>query len=418
MTDLVLGFIPLLDCASLAVAHEHGFAEAEGLRLTLVRESSWANVRDRLVVGHFDAAHLLGPMTVASTLGIGHVQVPLVAPFAFGLGGNAITVSTSLRSEMREHQAALSGGVDADSPGGEARMAGEALRRVVHFRARNDLPPLTFGMVYPFSCHNYELRYWLAASGIHPDHDVRLVVIPPPLLVDSMRAGHLDGFCVGEPWNSVAVEAGVGSIALATTAIWKLSPEKVLGCRADWASRRPGELAALLRCLYRASAWCADARNHDDLARLLADPRYVGAPTALLRQALAGEPVLTKGEAPVRIEDFHVPLAHAATFPWVSHALWFYSQMVRWGQTRWSAQQLELVRATYRPDLYRTALAPLDLDIPDVDTRVEGRAGGSVALPSSKGRMSFDNDGFFDGKLYDPLELRAYATGFEIASPC
>ncbi len=384
MTELVVGFIPLLDCASLAVARELGFAEREGLTLTLVRETSWANIRDRLIVGHFDAAHMLGPMTVASTLGIGHVRVPLVAPFALGLGGNAVTVSTAVRREMRAYEGEL---VHGDNGAGAARVAGEALRRVIAARARAGMPPLTFGMVYPFSCHNYELRYWLAASGIDPDRDVRLVVIPPPLLDDSMRAGYIDGFCVGEPWNSVAAEAGAGSVVLPTTAIWRRSPEKVLGCREDWASRHSDSLAALLRSLFRASAWCADPANHEDLATLLAEPRYVGEARELLRRALAGRPVLAKGEAPAALGEFFVPFAHAATFPWVSHALWFYSQMVRWGQTPWSDADLDLVRGTYRPDLYRAALAGIDVDVPATDIREEV---------------------FFDGKPYDPTDLRSY----------
>lgn len=384
MTELVVGFIPLLDCASIAVARELGFAEREGLQLTLVRESSWANIRDRLMVGHFDAAHMLGPMAVASSLGIGHVRVPLIAPFALGLGGNAVTVSTAVRREMAQYEPAMASGENGSAAAG---VSGEALRRVVAARARSGMTPLTFGMVYPFSCHNYELRYWLAASGIDPDRDVRLVVIPPPLLNDSMMAGYIDGFCVGEPWNSVAAQAGAGSILLPTTAIWRRSPEKVLGCRADWAARHPDSLAALLRSLYRASAWCSDPANHDALATLLAEPGYVGESRELLRNALAGRPVLSKGGVPVDIEEFFVPFAHAATFPWVSHALWFYSQMVRWGQTSWSDADVELARGTYRPDLYRSALASLDVDLPAVDTRDEV---------------------FFDAKPFDPDSLRAY----------
>lgn len=387
MTELVIGFIPLLDCACLAAARELGFAEREGLQLTLARETSWANIRDRLIVGHFDAAHMLGPMTVASTLGIGHVRVPLIAPFAMGLGGNAVTVSTAVRREMQAYEPELPLS-DATSL---ARSSGEALRRVVAARARMNRAPLTFGMVYPFSCHNYELRYWLAASGIDPDRDVRLVVIPPPLLDDSMMAGYIDGFCVGEPWNSVAAEAGAGSIVLATTAIWRLSPEKVLGCRADWAERHPDALAALLRTLFRASAWCADPANHDVLAELLAQPAYVGESKELLRRALAGTPVMSKGAAPSSLPDFFVPFAHSATFPWVSHALWFYSQMVRWGQTTWSDDEVELVRGTYRPDLYRSALASLDGAIPTSDLRDEV---------------------FFDGKPFPPDTLYAYTTSF------
>ena len=370
---VILGFIPLLDCASLIVAAERGFAAEEDLELALVRETSWANIRDRVVIGHFDAAHMLGPMTVASTLGIGHVKVPVIAPFALGLGGNAITVSLRLWEQMTNEGA--SAGSD---PGSHAA----ALRRVAASRQRAE--PLTFAMVYPFSCHHYELRYWLAAAGIDPDRDVRLVVIPPPFLVDALRAGQIDGFCVGEPWNSVAVHAGVGTILLPTTAIWPFSPEKVLGCRLEWAQRHPKQLACLQRALYRASQWCERPENHAGLATLLAQPRYIGAPADLLRRALQGQLTLTTNSAPVQLENFYIPARHQATFPWVSHALWFYSQMLRWKQIEFSAKHLAAVRSTYRPDLYRAALAAINPDIPVEDSKVER---------------------FFDGEAFDPAEF-------------
>jgi ABC-type nitrate/sulfonate/bicarbonate transport system substrate-binding protein len=410
MNEVVVGFIPLLDCAALAAAKEKGFAEQEGLHLSLVRETSWANIRDRVVVGHFDAAHMLGPMTVASSLGLGHLTVPMVAPFALGLGGNAVTVSLPLHAEM-EAAGPLS---DKVGDAAAARVAGQALRRVVASRAASGLEPLTLGMVYPFSCHNYELRYWLAASGIDPDHDVRLVVIPPPFLVDAMRAGHVDAFCVGEPWNSVAVEAGVGRIVLSTTAIWRWSPEKVLGCRADWAERRADLLAPLCRALYRASAWCAQPGNRRELASLLAVPSYVGASAESMERALGGLLRLETGGDFVEVEEFQVPVAHAATYPWVSHARWFYSQMVRWGQAAWSPEAAERAAGAYRPDLYRAALAPLGLDMPLLDARTEGRPGGTNPVPSTMGTMAFDGDGFFDGAPFDPADLAAYARSFAI----
>ncbi len=376
---IILGFIPLLDCASLVAAAERGFAAQEGLELALVRETSWANIRDRVIIGHFDAAHMLGPMTVASTLGIGHIKVPLIAPFALGLGGNAITVSLRLWDQMARAGAAQ---------GSHVRVQGEALKRVIEIRHRSHAEPLTFGMVYPFSCHNYALRYWLAAAGIDPNREVRLVVIPPPFLVDALRAGQIDGFCVGEPWNSVAVHAGAGAIVCPTTAIWPLSPEKVLGCRLEWAEQHPRQLAALLRALYRASMWCEQPENHEDLAKLLSQPRYVGAPTELLRRDLDGFLVLKPGAPATRIADFYVPAGRTATFPWVSHALWFYSQMVRWRQVEYSAEHVAAARATYRPDLYRAALSSLEADIPVTDTRSER---------------------FFDGTTFDASDLTAAA---------
>jgi len=365
---VILGFMPLLDCASLVVAAERGFAAEEDLELALVRETSWANIRDRVVIGHFDAAHMLGPMTVASTLGIGHVRVPVIAPFALGLGGNAITVSLRLWEQMTQEGATV---------GAKPGVHATALERVVLRRSE----PLTFAMVYPFSCHNYELRYWLAAGRIDPDKDVRLVVIPPPFLVDALRAGQIDGFCVGEPWNSVAVQAGVGTIVVPTTAIWPSSPEKVLGCRLEWAQRHPKQLAALMRAIYRASRWCDQPENHAELAKLLAQPRYVGAPADLLQQALGSRLTLTTNTPAVQLEDFFTPSRHNATFPWVSHALWFYEQMLRWKQIEFAPNQVAAVRATYRPDLYRAALASISEDIPADDTKIER---------------------FFDGGAFDP----------------
>jgi ABC-type nitrate/sulfonate/bicarbonate transport system substrate-binding protein len=378
---ITVGFIPLLDCACIVAALEQGFARAEGLELALVRETSWANIRDRLIVGHFDAAHLLGPMAVASTLGIGHLQVPLIAPFALGLGGNAITVSNALWQEMRNEGATL---------GGPPQMQGSALARVIRARLRSmsrdgrgDESPLTFGMVYPFSCHNYELRYWLAAVGIDPDRDVRLVVIPPPFLVDAMRAGQIDGFCVGEPWNSVAVAAGVGTIVTPTTAIWPHSPEKVLGCRASWAQENAPKLEALLRALYRAAVWCDDPANHADLAHMLAASRYIDAPAELLHAALANALPLARDAAPAMLPDFFVSSRHAATFPWVSHAMWFHAQMIRWGQIQPAPAHALAVRNTYRPDIYRRALAPLRVDVPAHDMKPERFFDDSVFDPAA-----------------------------------
>jgi len=305
---LVVGFMPLLDCASVVVAAERGFAAEEGLDLRLVRETSWANIRDRLIVGHFDAAHMLAPMTIASTLGIGHIKCPFIAPMALGLGGNAITVSRSLSEQIAD------------------------LKRVVKTRPE----PLTFGIVYPFSCHNYEIRHWLFKAGIDPDRDVRLVVIPPPFLVDALRTGQIDGFCAGEPWNSVAVDANVGVIAAPTTEFWPQSPEKVLGCRAEWAAQHPDELDKLIRAIYRAAMWLDDPENHAEVARLLAQPNYVGTSASVLLRGLESK----------RFRE---------TFPHVDHAIWIYEQMVRWRQIEALPEYAEAARATYRPDIYERA---------------------------------------------------------------
>jgi ABC-type nitrate/sulfonate/bicarbonate transport system substrate-binding protein len=386
---LVIGFIPLLDCASLVVAVEKGFVAEEGLHVALVRETSWANIRDRLVVGHFDAAHMLGPMTLASTLGIGHLKVPLVAPYSMGTASNAITVTNDLWAQMKARGAAV---------GADPAQQGKALAMIVRERSTQGLPPLTFGMVYPFSCHNYELRYWLAESGIDPDHDVRLVVIPPPLSVDALRAGQVDGYCVGEPWNSLAVAAGVGCIVTSASAIWKLSPEKVLGFRAEWVEKNSERFESLLRAMYRASLWCDDPENRRELAEILSEPRYVGVASEVLRLGLSHRFVCEPGTIPIDAPTSMVFAAHDATFPWVSHAAWFYSQMVRWGQVKHSAATATAACATYRPDLYRRALKSLHVNVSQHDAKVETQIKKQIECMG----------GFFDGQVFDMSKLDDY----------
>lgn len=397
------GFIPLLDCAVLVAAAELGFAAREGLRLELVRESSWANIRDRLGVGHFDVAHMLAPMPIASTLGVGHLVVPTIAPMALGLGGNAITVSTALWQGMARH------GALGD---GEPRAAGRALQKVVAERVASGLPPLAFGMVYPFSCHNYELRYWLAACGIDPDREVRLAVIPPPLMVDALRAGQVDGFCVGEPWNSLAVAAGVGAVATTKAHIWRLGPEKVLGLRQAWAEANPDRLAALLRALYASAAWCDEPTHHAELAALLALPQYVDCPPDILLRGLAGR--LELPAADDAIPDFLVFSHKAATFPWRSHALLLYSQMVRWGQMAYDDAAVARVRGVYRPDLYRGALAGVEAAMPTASAKVEGALDVPMHASAVGGPLVLGPDGFFDGVRFDPDRIREYLAGFAI----
>jgi len=231
LAEIHAGYIPLVDCGALVAARELGFDRRHGIDLRLHREVSWANIRDKVNVGVLDCAHMLAPMPIASSLGIGHVREPVIAPMALGLNGNAITVSRSLFTHMAD--------IDGENARAGGMAAASALAKVVAERRKKGAEPLTLGMVYPFSCHNYELRYWLAAAGIDPDVDLRLVVIPPPLMAASLRAGQIHGFCVGEPWNSLAVEQGIGRIVATKTELWRNSPEKVLGMRLSWAEANP-----------------------------------------------------------------------------------------------------------------------------------------------------------------------------------
>lgn len=398
MDQVTAGFLPLTDSAILVAARERGFAEAEGIDLVLVRETSWASIRDRMAVGHFDCAHMLAPMPVAANLGLTPLPLRLVAPMALGLGGNAVTVSNALAEAMAA--AGFGGGIDP-------ACAGQAIGAVCEARRRAGQPALQFAVVHPHSAHNFDLRYWLAACGIDPDKDVSIVIVPPPLMADALAAGTIDGYCVGEPWNSVAVDAGTGTIVTAKSQVWRASPEKVLGVRADWADARPDLADRLVRALYRAAEWCGHKDNAGELAAILAGKSYLASKPALIERALTGRLMLGGGAA-AQIADFFLPFARAATFPWQSHALWFYSQMVRWGQTGHAPQSARIAATSYRPDIYRRALCTTAAPIPSASSKVEGALAHTTAVGASKGVIELGPDGFFDGRVFDPDQLDAY----------
>lgn len=406
-TAVRIGFMPLVDCAPLVAAREQGFAAVEGVRLDLARESSWANIRDRLVVGHFDAAHMPAPMPIAASLGVGPLHVAMSVPMVLSLGGNAVTVSNGLWAQMC---------AAADAPLDVARplASGAALARVVASREAAGAPPLTFAIVHPFSGHNYDARYWLAAAGIHPDDDVRLIVVPPPFMADALAAGQVDGFCVGEPWSSRAVEAGIGRIVTTKAALWRQGPEKVLSFRTGWVEREAETLGAVVRAVWKGACWADDPDNRAALAEMLSDSRYLDVEAGTIARALSGRLVLQQGQAPVDIPDFMMFRRSAATFPWRSHALWIYSQMVRWGQVGAGPEQLEQARNTYRPDLYRRILGPLGVSLPNASMKVEGALTMPTPVASSTGRMVLGPDGFFDGQRFDPDDLDGYMAGFAI----
>jgi two-component system, oxyanion-binding sensor len=391
-------FMPLTDSAILLVATHLGFAEDEGVALKLTRETSWANVRDRMAVGHFDVAHMLAPMPVAFNLGLSPLALNVVAPMALGLGGNAITVSKNLHDEMQKsHNFNVL----------EPDTAGRALKMVIEATQKQKRRKLTFAVVHPHSVHNFELRYWLAACGIRPELDVDIVVVPPPLMPDALAADRIDGFCVGEPWNSVAAQKGHGAIATVKAAIWRSSPEKVLGVRQNWADQNPGVLGALLRAMVKAAEWCGNAENHHRLATLLALPEHINQPAYLIEAGLAGR-LINAGESAIVVNDFFVAFDRAATFPWQSHALWLYTQMVRWGHISHSIENAELARLSYRPDLYRAALKPLEVALPGANSKVEGALLSPTPVGASGSGLVLGPDGFFDGQIFDPSKLDSY----------
>ncbi len=396
--QITAGFKPLLDSAILVAAKEKGFAAAEGVDLELARETSWANIRDRLAVGHFQVAHVLAPMPIACNLGMTPLATPTIAAMALGLGGNAVTVSNTLWQAMSDAGA---------TPDLDPARTGAALRTVVGARGREGQPALRFAVVHPHSGHSYELRYWLAACGIDPTRDVEIVIVPPPLMPDALASRSIDGLCVGEPWNTACALLGHGHIATVKAAIWRSSPEKVLSAGSRWAEDQPEALAALLRALCRSAVWCADKGNHAELAAILSGSAYVSRPADWMLPALTGLLDVGQGRK-VQADDFFIPFAKAATFPWKSHALWFYSQMVRWGQVAHSPRNAAIARETYRPDLYRSALKPLGVALPVANAKVEGALERATPVGSAGASLTLGPDGFFDGGRFDPDELDAY----------
>jgi ABC-type nitrate/sulfonate/bicarbonate transport system substrate-binding protein len=391
-----IGFLPLVDAALPILARERGFAAAHGLEIELVRDLSWATVRDRLLYGHTDAAHMIAPLAIATALGRGRPAVEIDVPFALGLNGNAITFSVPLAAET----------LDGDGLG-DPRAVGERLRQVALARAQAG-HPLRFGVVHRYSSHNYMLRYWLAAVGIRPDMDVEIVTISPPFAADALAAGEVDGICVGEPWNSVAVDRGVGRIALVTAQIWRRGVEKVLAMRRETVRGSPELVERLIRALHDAAAHFVEPDAAEENARILAQPAYLAAPEETILRAITDRVRLSQGATPLHIPDFMFQFREAANFPWRSQAAWLYSQMTRWDGTPFSAEEAARAEGVFRPDLYRAALAGSAAILPGASSKLEGAIGDPLAAGSVQGRLVLGADRFFDGRAFDPDDAQAY----------
>ena len=399
-TQLDVGFVPLTDCAPLAAALEKGFFEQEGLAVTLRRQRSWAGIRDNLAVGVYDAAQLLYPMPLAMSLGVGGPVTPTVTALCLGLSGNAITLSHDLADQMARaaDQEKMVDDPDALAP---PRDAGP-LRSVIRQRREAGQPPLTFGIVFPTSTHHYEMRYWLESAGIDPDADLRLIVLPPPDMPAALRDGQIQGFCVGEPWNSFAVQRGWGRVMITKHQLWNNGPEKVLGVTRDWADRHPATHRALLRAIVGAARWCDDPGNRVELASLIAGPRYVDLPEDVVAQSLTGRLTYSQTQSPQPAPDFHVFHRYAANFPWTSHARWFLEQMVRAGQLEPPTDPAAVAEAVSLTDVYRQVAADLDLPAPTDDEKSEGHHEQQWTLTRATAPIAMGPDRLFDGRIFEP----------------
>lgn len=376
-----IGLLKLTDAAPIIVARELGLFAAEGLDVVLTVEPSWANIADKLTYGLLDGAIMLPPLAFAVTLGLRGVAQPLIVPLSLSLGGNSVTLATRLAAPVLE-------------AAGDHGALAAARAFTTLLRAPAAGAPPSLAVVHTFSTHNLLLRYWLAAGGIDPDRDVRLVVIPPARVVDALAHRRIDGFCAGPPWGDVAARAGLAATVTHSHEIWRNGPEKVFAMPAVWADRHPGAVQALLRALLRGARYCDTPSNAGEIAALLAEDRYLGQDPDTIRAALPG------GGAPARASIFH---ANAANFPWRSQALWFLGQMARWRHLDAGVDQRSVAAAVYRPDLYALAARDVGVPVPVADAKPEGAHDAAWQLEARPAPIAMGPDRFCDGAVFDAV---------------
>ncbi|MDC7682793.1 ABC transporter substrate-binding protein [Asticcacaulis sp. BYS171W] len=374
MLSLRIGFSPLNDAALIVVAQSLGYYEGEGLDVSLSREANWSNIRDKLSYGLLDAAHILATVPLARGLGLGPALGRIVAPMALGVNGNSVVVSSRLMEVFE--------GQGADTLLASAR----ALRDVIQLRRGAGAAKVTLAIPFTYSPHHFVLRHWLAAGGIDPDRQVQWVVLPPSRMADHLKDGVIDGFCSGSPWPQMAEVNGDGRVLFSDPDFWTLKPEKLLAVRGTWADENPDGVIALTRALLRAAGWASDPANRTELARILAQGAYVGAPEAAIELALDRAGLILDPQT--------------ATFPWVSHAKWFMGQFVRWGLATPDHDFDAIARSVYRPDLWREAAAGLGLNQPLSDEKDEGGQAEVWALSAKPADILMPPNALFDGGVF------------------
>jgi nitrate/nitrite transport system substrate-binding protein len=410
--DLKLGFIKLTDMAPIAIAKELGYFEDEGLYVSVEPQANWKVLLDRVITGELDGAHMLAGQPLGATIGFG-TKAHVITPFSMDLNGNAITVSNAVWEEMKQH-------IPKQPDGKVVRpVKADALKKVVE-RYRAEGKPFPLGMVFPLSTHNYELRYWLAAGGIHPGFysttdisgqimgDVLISVTPPPQMPATMQAGTILGYCVGEPWNEQAVIKGIGAPVITDYEIWKNNPEKVFGITAEFQKKYPNTVLALTKALIRAGMWldADNNKNRPAAVKILAKSEYVGADYDVIAASMTGTFEYEKGDKRP-VPDFNVFFRYFATHPYYSDAIWYLTQMRRWGQipdAKPDSWYAEIAKNVYRPDIYLEAAKLLVAD-------------GKV----KKEDFPWTTDGyrpptaeFIDGAEFDARKPNEYLTKFKI----
>ncbi len=368
---LKVGYMRLTDSAPLILAKELGLYQQHGLEVELIREVSWANLRDRLVSGDLDAAQMLAPLPMMTTYGAGGLRAEILTGLVLSLNGNAITLASKLRSEL-----------GIDDVAGQQETVLSISRRLADWLGRQSRKPaLTFATVHLFSMHTIQLRMWLAAGGLDPDHDVRIIVLPPAQMCDSLARGIIDGYCVGEPWNTLAVQQGAGFVASSSYQIWNNAPEKVLAVTGYWHQSCPGAHLRLRLALMESCRLLAEKTTRRQAAALLSDPAWLDMPEHILLPSLSGEFRCHRQEPASLLQDFHVFWSYQACFPWRSSA----RQMLDYfdfalAKALDEEQKQSLVQTCYRTDLYREAARYMGVPSPSSDYKSDGLHSGEWTL--------------------------------------
>jgi nitrate/nitrite transport system substrate-binding protein len=413
--ELRFGFIKLTDMAPIAVAYERGYFEDEGLYVTIEAQANWKVLLDGVIDGKLDGAHMLAGQPLAATIGYG-TKAHIVTPLSMDLNGNGITVSNSVWAEMKKN-------IPHENGKPVHPIKADSLKPVVD-SYRDAGKPFKMGMVFPVSTHNYELRYWLAAGNIHPgfyaphkgdtsgtiDAEALLSVTPPPQMPSTLEAGTIDGYCVGEPWNQQAVFKGIGVPVITDYEIWKNNPEKVFGMTKEFTEKYPNTTVRIVKAMLRAAKWL-DANNNANRAeavKILSQSRYVGADYEVIANSMTGTFEYEKGDKR-EVPDFNVFFRYFATYPYYSDAIWYLTQMRRWGQIsepKTDDWYFDVAKSVYRPDIYATAAQELineglmsAAEFPSLTTETGFR------LPQSE---------FIDEIVYDGTKPNAYLEKFPI----
>jgi len=414
--ELKFGFIKLTDMAPLAIAYEKGFFEDEGLYVTLEPQANWKVLLDRVIDGELDGAHMLAGQPIGATIGFG-TKADIITAFSMDLNGNGITVSNDIWQQMKP-------AIPKQADGKPVHPISAKYLKPVVDKYKEEGKPFNMGMVFPVSTHNYELRYWLAAGGIHPgfyaphkgdnsgtiDAEALLSVTPPPQMPATLEAGTIYGYCVGEPWNQQAVFKGIGVPVVTDYEIWKDNPEKVFGVSKKWAEKNPNTHKAVIKAMIRAAMWLdkGGLDNRKEASKILARSDYVGADYEVIANSMTGTFEYEKGDKR-SLPDFNVFFRYNATYPYYSDAVWYLSQMRRWGQIsehKPDSWYMDMAKKVYRPDLYAEAAKELIAegkakaeDFPDFDNETGYRA------PQTE---------FIDNVTFDGKKPNAYLEQFPI----